>query len=538
MDRLTSKIQEESQPELQVFGARSTLLIPMTPRRHNAGERPLEFYSRDYELALTQYEHKPHPKWSKGKVIPKPSVSVWSSAELNESPLQEVNELTPALRDFLRGCGEEEMKLRCLELNNQISALTFQRLKLKGDSGELIPIKLNSVKLYIYPLNTMILTIDISWDKVTRVDALFSALDMCRHLKSEKKGWVVPVQDKGANDKAKHHRSEPADDHEQKTLWDELVNGYREEVGEDLFKALRHSEGEPVSMSSLLEFILKPIHGEIELLSARYAQHHTSLVLDVEPDEAQRTELLFRLRRGYGQAYIPPRRPAQEFSEYKRERAFEVRGNRWVTIAREGTGSLSWLTGDTDSFAREWPNRWAGVYCLLALQAISEQVTLARLELAAASVIERFNARREELKRGRGELSDKQIREDVQDLTFLMARYSLTTSADESGGVTDYADFFSNLRVVMRTPSLRAGLRQDLQEVLGLVELIHNEQEMKIERDISRFGLWLTPVLIATAYFGMNNEDLPKLISHQWVIGGIVCCVVGWLIHIKSGSKR
>lgn len=289
-------------------------------------------------------------------------------------------------------------------------------------------------------------------------------------------------------------------------------------------------------MSALLELILKPIYHTVAPQSERYAQHHTSLVLEAEPSDERLAELLFRLRRGYSRAYIPPRRPAQEFSEYKRERAFEVRGNRWFTIAREGTGSLSWLTPETGVFEQEWPDRWAGIYSLLALQATSELATLSRLELAAASVVEQLNKEREQ--RAQGALFTRQLREDVQDLTFLMARYSITTSADESGGITDYADFLSNLRVVVRTPALRSGLRQDLQEVLGLVELMHNEQEMKIERDISRFGLWITPVLIATAYFGMNNDDLPKSISHQWVFWCIILCSVGWLITRRFGSRR
>ena len=102
-----------------------------------------------------------------------------------------------------------------------------------------------------------------------------------------------------------------------------------------------------------------------------------------------------------------------------------MRGNRWFTIAREGTGSLSWLTPETGAFETKWPDRWAGIYCLLALQATSELATLSRLELAAASVVEQLNQEREQ--RAQGALFTRQLREDVQDLTFLMARYSITT---------------------------------------------------------------------------------------------------------------
>ena len=111
----------------KVFKARSTLIIPMAPRRHGPQEGPLDLYRQDYKRSLLAYQHQPHPRLSGDRVKPQKPVAVWSEVDLRVSPIQEVNELTPALRDFLRGFGEEEMRLRCLILSERVRALTSER---------------------------------------------------------------------------------------------------------------------------------------------------------------------------------------------------------------------------------------------------------------------------------------------------------------------------------------------------------------------------------------------------------------------------
>ena len=470
---MSDPVNSNARPQREVISACSSLLISLSPRAPRGDEDPLSFSRGDYFEELKAYRHQPHPRMSGDKPKLRPAFTVWSDVDMVSvsGAKQEVSELTPPLRAYLSGGGDEETRPRCLRLDETFRAQTFKRLKLRvKPSGEssYAQLELGAVKLYVYPLNIMIFTIDVDWTASGQIELteLFEMMEICRHVKTEKKtGWEVEA--KRIHSGAEEAPTEPSEDHPQRAEWLERVEEYRSQVGDELFEAFtRRGEGaRAVSLSSLVELALAPVFERLELQSARYTQHHTSVLLGSAPREAELSKLLFHLRRGYSEdRYISPSASSLEFNELKRERAFEVRGNRWITIAREGSGSLSWLmtSGEDSRFEREtWPTRWGGVYKLLALQAISEQMTLARLEQAAAGVVKtlRLGDAREELSR--------EARESVRELTYLMVRYSLAMSADDCGGVTDYADFFGNVREVMQTPGLRDGLRQDLQEVLA-----------------------------------------------------------------------
>lgn len=554
-DHMSPKSAElEKKKELQVQDARTSLFIPFTLRVDS--EDPLNFCKKEVKKALLDQTFQKPPSMSLNKktgevscTIKKPQ-NMWVAGHIikDNKAKQEVNELTPPMRDYLRGdMANGADQITCLKLSDSLKTSVIDALAMRLNKDDVAPVLIKEVKLYIYPLNTMILDIDIDWGSSPALNPteLLKRLDIARHTgeSNKSKGWVIKAK--------KSDHGSPAEGSDDRARWDEAMKTSKTHLGGSLSRALCYeatTDYVSVNLSDLLKFILSPIYSDLLFQSARYAQHHTSMILNHSPSVDLRDELLFRLRRGYGESYVPPMLPASEFSELKRERDYEVRGNRWYTIAREGAASLSWLDEERESqeFDETWCTRWAGVYKLLVLQAISEQVTLSRLEQAASGVVIRLNLSQATTQ----SLEFRAQRDDVKKLTALMVRYSLAMSAEDCGGVTDYADLFSNIRQTLRTPKLRDELRKDLQEVLGLVELLHSEElaaeermqtlhdrkQTALERQMNQIIFAVTPALFLTAFFGMNNDDLPKTVSYWWIV--CASLILGAMCWIWKGRDK
>jgi len=61
-----------------------------------------------------------------------------------------------------------------------------------------------------------------------------------------------------------------------------------------------------------------------------------------------------------------------------------------------------------------------------------------------------------------------------------MTRFTLQMGSDNCGGLSEYVDFFTALRKIFRIKSQRKELREEIQDVLSLVDQSYNEEERKI----------------------------------------------------------
>lgn len=211
---------------------------------------------------------------------------------------------------------------------------------------------------------------------------------------------------------------------------------------------------------------------------SRYAFHQTAVVLEGAPDPALATELLFHLRRGYDSEYAPPPDPGRDV-------VLVPRANRMIGVAREGTASLSWVTEDAnDPFeTQDWPLRFTrGVYLVLALLVHAERGALSRLEeLVAAQVSAVLRLKRPA---GGGDASHadnvRAARDALRTLAVDMVQYTLSMTPDDTGAITEYDDFFDALNGVYGVKEMQAAVRDDLREVVSLVEATYHElQEIR-----------------------------------------------------------
>jgi len=277
-------------------------------------------------------------------------------------------------------------------------------------------------------------------------------------------------------------------------------------------------------------------------------------------------EFLFHLRRAYGQTNRPPI-SADIYSDYDRrptDMILRLRLNRYVALSREGTVSLSWPTAknpQNDFEVRTWHKRFFGIFLLLATHVQGELLMLLELSnlSADASLL---------LKQTLGDdlsLTDvNQARKTLFSTATLMTRYTLQMGNDNCGGLSEYVEFFSSLRSIFRIRNQRKELREEIQDVLALVEQSYIQEEnkesqkkadvkarekklemLKEKREAavqSRYdtivgavsSLSIPPILVA-GMLGMNLSDVPSELPFWGVVGvtlgvSVLLLLLFWLI--------
>jgi hypothetical protein len=129
-------------------------------------------------------------------------------------------------------------------------------------------------------------------------------------------------------------------------------------------------------------------------------------------------------------------------------------------------------------------------------------------------------------------------RQELRYLAALMIQYSLGMSSDDCGGLSEYSHFFSTMRRVLGIPDTRQEIRDEIHDVLGIVESGYLEEQRRHKREekrsqrerdriqartdrhkdarkkrmettISVIGAITLPFVIIAGIFGMNLHDLP-----------------------------
>jgi hypothetical protein len=125
-------------------------------------------------------------------------------------------------------------------------------------------------------------------------------------------------------------------------------------------------------------------------------------------------------------------------------------------------------------------------------------------------------------------------------LATLMTRYTLQMSSDDCGGLPEYVEFFTALRSLFGIRQQRNELREEIQDVLALIETNYNEEQRKLralekqeraetearqraiekqseafkaryERFVTVVSSFTVPIVLVSGIWGMNVDDLPQL---------------------------
>lgn len=303
---------------------------------------------------------------------------------------------------------------------------------------------------------------------------------------------------------------------------------------------------DPITLGSLGNWLVllpdeNPANPPPRINRGQRCHHHSTIVLQGAPPQQALSEYLFHLRRGFGQLNRPP----PEGMDYGRDKILVHRKNRYIGLSREGTVCISWPTSAENRYfdVQTWPKLFQGIYLILGMQAHAESAVLSELgylSMGQADML-RTDTSFDEMEKYRFQL---------RELAAMMVRYTLSMSSDDCGGRSEYAHFFSDLRHVLGTPSAKQEIREQIDDVLAIVESQYMEEQKKIKRremveqmeqlvrkkesgktkeaKRRRFEIAVAaitaitlPILMAAGLFGMNVPNLPEW--DFWpLVGGLV----------------
>jgi len=271
----------------------------------------------------------------------------------------------------------------------------------------------------------------------------------------------------------------------------------------------------------------KKLHKKLGKYDKR-SYHHSIIVINKEPPEAKIKQFLYELCRATGQSRNIPSNITDCILNQKL--------NRYISVTRSGTVSLSWPTHGSDFEITHWWKKFCGIYLLLDARVIGEKAILLELSRWSAetgallSLLERSEIGLEEL---------IQLRKELFELATLRTRYTIEMSSDDCGGIAEYYEYFSGLRQTFAIRSQRSELREEIHDVLAIVEhtyleeqrknnenqkkYLHNEKEREKEfvklkqkgqntfqRVIGIITIFSLPYILIGGIFGMNLTDLPQ----------------------------
>lgn len=391
-------------------------------------------------------------------------------------------------------------------------------------------IRIEEVEILFFPLGTAVLKFLINW-KPHRRDILsleelrsWIYLSKFRHKVEVFEGWIL----------------------NNKPLKVKETQGHHDCLGTRIIQALYSRK--PASLSAIGNWLLMKSDEDAEYPPQRLGRfskrcyHSTVVVVDHKPPPALLKEYLFHLKRALGQKNRPPPLSGN-IEDTSTDRILRPRSNRYIGMSREGIVSLSWPSegGKNDYEVGRWHKVFFGIYLLLATHVLGEKailLELSNISAFAGSLLKSISSVREDTNFEEGLKHISEMRNTLGSIAALMTRYTLQMSSDDCGGLSEYVEFFSALRNIFGIRKQRNELREEIQDVLALVESSYIEEQRilnqlsafarreekrqsKIRDDAiaakqSRFNqlfaitsIFTLPIVILGSIFGMNLDDLP-----------------------------
>jgi len=274
----------------------------------------------------------------------------------------------------------------------------------------------------------------------------------------------------------------------------------------------------------------------------RFAKHHTVIVLASPPRPEEARTWLFRLSNGFSDDYLPPKEASWTVE------ILEPRGNRLIGVSRTGACSVSWVPiGANAMFERkQWPSRFLGIYRLLAIHVLNQHQSL----LKQASALAALGPDIAELTAA-SPASSLRERLDRIVRTTVGQMITLTTAGDCSASLPNYAEFYAAERRAHGLDLLISGIREDLHDVVEVVNSLHEREERQQERRLSTtvglLALVLVPFSIAQGMaalfpglFPGSPFEFRRPWGWVWLVGlcGITTAISTWLRRRRARRDR
>eukprot|EP01124_Arcella_intermedia_P009415 TRINITY_DN1613_c0_g1_i7.p1 TRINITY_DN1613_c0_g1~~TRINITY_DN1613_c0_g1_i7.p1 ORF type:complete len:659 (+),score=110.64 TRINITY_DN1613_c0_g1_i7:27-2003(+) len=427
-------------------------------------------------------------------------------------------------------------------------------------------VKIEEIEVVAFPLGTAVLKVIINWipeaNSSLTLDEFRTWLYLSKFRRKVESfdGWLL--------DRSPHLNPDAITIEQQKYLGARLCNA--------LYRKL------PVSLTTIGNWMLMSVLESPDKTPHRlgsYAKrcyHHSAVVIDKKPNSSLLKEYLFHLKRAYGQKNRPP--PLTMGDERQNtDRILRPRSNRYIGMSREGTVSLSWpgkIQRFEDYEVRKWHKVFLGIYLILAIQIQGEKSMLLELSNLSAHAGSLLKQKLEQISEKRDEILPEvaKLRTQLASLAVLMTQYTLQMSSDDCGGKSEYIEFFTAQRNIMGIRSQRNELREEIQDVLALVESSYREEQRKFSTLVYNFrksekksskardqeifssrssyqtmtaliSIFALPPIILGGLFGMNLDDLPREVPFYPALGASLCLsmilfIIFMFINLRNTKKQ
>eukprot|EP01130_Rhizamoeba_saxonica_P014894 TRINITY_DN657_c0_g1_i1.p1 TRINITY_DN657_c0_g1~~TRINITY_DN657_c0_g1_i1.p1 ORF type:complete len:601 (+),score=126.00 TRINITY_DN657_c0_g1_i1:63-1865(+) len=470
---------------------------------------------------------------------------------------KELSYLDPYFRNSLghdTNRASKQTKCQRINLTKEATNLIFPSPAIVPYEGDPIQVKIYKVEVVAFQLGQAVLNIHINWlDQVSlSLNGLCNCVFLSKHVCREPSvlvGWQL-----GTN-----FPKDPVDKYQR---------AFSKSVGKKLAGSIFGSK--PVSLNFIGNWLLCPKKRDVnrppEIIPnhLKRCYHQTVVVIDKEPSKRQLLEYIFQLMRAYGQNFNQP--PLSNAPTL--DTILNPRFNRFFGLSRSGTVSISWPIGtDTDLFEiKKWWKIFHGIYLILNNHVLGEKSVLMELSNLSANsgqllrMLEEPDIKIEEL---------YGIRTELFSLANLMTIYTLEMSYDDCGGLPEYVDFFNTLRKIQNIRLQRSKVREEINDVLGLVDNSFVEEQRRLdirkrkkekkekqkrvlaekvneqkkqkrfEKMLGIVSSFTVPMVIVASIFGMNLDDLPTEVPF-WpllIITFFVSLILLLLFFVLSRKK-
>lgn len=416
-------------------------------------------------------------------------------------------------------------------------------------------IRVDSVDVTIFPLGTAVMKIFFKWifdGKPFSANDLYSWLffSKIRHvIDGSFYGWILNYR-KSINDSPTEI--------ERKVL--------KKYYGKHIVKSMCNNYS--ISLTALGNWLLNDPNGDMDSPLVRLGTfekrcyHHTFVSLKRPPPQHKIAEMLFYLCHAHGEKNGELHVPSldnEQVGTASNQTTLQSRLNRYISVSREGSIFLSWPRKDnyreSDFVDLEW-QREIKIYRILAIRALGEKsilLQLSKLSSYSGTLLKHVrDSHVDDLNR---------IRKRLFYFANLMTRYTLQMLNDDCGGSSEFTYYFTTIRQIFRIKEQRLELRDEIHDVLNLIEKSFLEQKRKVteksvqlkwkvkkleylhlkrkEEMIQRIGnvfgvisVVAFPITIVYAVTGMNTSNNEMITSMEELLIFTIGFFVAFLLSI------
>lgn len=424
--------------------------------------------------------------------------------------------------------------------------------------NEIIQVEINSVELLLEPLGTGLLILHLDWViKNNSIESLpvlkkwiLRITDQLIENKKIKVSWIlndsINLQNKFDIELGNVNKSKKND----KTFNKKNKNNF-DFNHEELYSLGQISDalldGEPINLNTILNWLIHLPNENPSLCKNRirnFPYHHSIATLNSVPSHATLDQFIFRF---YDLSFT--QNNFWQNSNLMKSYSKNIRRSKLVALdpitymglSPEGCFCINWMQND-DNYENSI-NGLSWKTCLFLIeQNYIEKAVLSQLGHLSMKQIEAFNDKENNSSEKMVEYCNK-----FRKIATLMVRFMLGMNTDDIN-YHQYIYIFKEMQNVLSIPLIKAEIREQIDDLLAIVEVINKEEQKKsriLEKDENkiieknktkkateihtrrkRMELMLMavsaitlPMFLITNYFTMNISGIPPL--DFWTVFGL-----------------